>query len=359
MPVRWTSKTTKGSCPNSQTRAEEVREFVLRNFSSFESNPNVVGVAVNVDLDRTTSNSDIDVLIFSSVANSEPSTTYRFGLLATDVQWVDEARVSAALLRKFVDLRCLREIARVANSKIIWERGTAITRLQNMVNGVVLAPTDAAVLLLKAAACLQASQNGTTFTGAILNARGSANALSTLAVATTPQGYEKPKWTLNTLRRYGFNELADTLCDLAGCSPSPDRVDNAIESVRFLILQMCDLAGWPRLVRGEQEEDDYAHIYRTFRDAESLLHGGMTEDAVVTADYALRLCEVIGSQVLIEKSRQTSLHAWRLNRDRLIETQARYLRAPLSQHITTLEQVGYKLQETYKAQVRHCRRNQP
>lgn len=353
MPDRSISRRSSISCQKKAIDSEQLREFIIRSCLELISDERVLGVAASYRSARVTANSDIDVLVLAADApNTSIALSHRcLNAIPIDAQWVDGPQLIRRLEDKFVDLKTLREVGRLSTSLMIWERDNLLSRIRRMATQAALAPSEAAVLFLKSEACLRAAADDTSFARSVQNARGAAYALSTAAIATTSTGYAKPKWLFDTLLCHEFDVLADILSTLLGLSAPPNLLGPNLEPVRDLILILCAIMHWPSLERAQNEESDYANVYRTFRDAMSLLEAGHLPDAMVAADIALRLCEVAANAEMSEMTRANELLAWSAAKEILLEKQCSHLRRTLPSIIVSLNDAGSQILERYKRQV--------
>jgi hypothetical protein len=151
------------------------------------------------------------------------------------------------------------------------------------------------------------------------------------------------------LRGGSFADLGAVICDLFGGDVVLQAHARPLGDIRTLILEICTTYGWPPLIRGKREDDDYAHVYRTMRDAESLAASNFLADSVVTADHSLRLCDVLVSEALPAERCADVMAGWRERRDELCAKQFSRGDSSRPELINRLIQIGKRIESEYKA----------
>ena len=142
-----------------------------------------------------------------------------------------------------------------------------------------------------------AGQPATPFEERVWLMRGGAYALCTFALSLTPIGYQKAKWLLDDLRATGNQRLANSvLTALQGRRSEIGQAARVLACIKQALLMVCGRLDLPPLIRGAGVSFEYTYARRTFRDAETLLQAGRTDNAHLAADYSLRFMNVLVAQ---------------------------------------------------------------
>jgi hypothetical protein len=303
---------------------------------------------------RATANSDVDLALLTVAVGAHPYRQMQLGGVVVDIQEIDYRWLLQGARSRFVDLRTLREISRVKNGILLWQRDGAADRLVADSVRPTLSPTDASVLLFKTSKNLRlAALCEWSFEERLWLVRGAAYALCTLALSLTNIGYQKAKWLLEDLRRTGNDRLALTVADLLGGrlhdGPPAERI---VASVRSALLEACGKLNLPPLMRGKGVPFEYTYARRTFGDAMAMLEAGHTDAACLAADYALRFMNVLVAEQSSEGEGRDRRAEWAIEwrRAAMSDLQAivRLDATTINELSADLADIGMRLERDYK-----------
>jgi predicted nucleotidyltransferase len=235
--------------------------------------------------------SDIDVALITKAISAPIYKQLRVGKRSLDLHYYPEDWIDSNGSH-YLDLRKLREVSRIAIGRLLYNKSLTLMGIQEVAQKVQLDPLEVKNLLDKIKLGLfTVSNSKLSRTDKIYILQGVVFSCCILGLSITPNRYQKPKWIIRDLKKFGYLDLCHNISLLTGwCDGENEgqRTISLVHEIKKKLIVACDICGLPPLIRDCAAGYEYQHMSRTISDAEDLLILQDFPGAALTANFALR-----------------------------------------------------------------------